>query len=285
MDAQRSDAAAAGQCGPVWLRRVAAMLRGPMPISSPLRYLVLLVAGLMPPTAGAVENAELGKFWSEGADPVPYRAIQTAAARAGQHLPLIVFLHGDGQDGSDNESQLAGYGNGSMQLIDQARAAGTPLVYVAPQTTGGYWPPPRVAAVIRDVLRRWPVDPRRIVLTGISDGGTGVWDTLKRYPRCFAAAVPMSGMTEPSGLRHIRKVPQWVFHGEKDDDTDVEWGYGGAQVGSRLVVRALRAFGGKPVYTEYPGERHVIWSRAYAEKELLSWMLRQHPARAGCHFE
>lgn len=270
---------------PVWRRRAAAMLRSPMPISRPLRPLFFLAAALVPLASGAVDDAELGKFWSADANPVPYRAIQTAAATAGQRLPLIVFLHGDGQDGSDNESQLAGYGNGSMQLIDQARAAGTPLVYIAPQTTDGYWPPQRVAAAIRDALRRWPVDPRRIVLTGISDGGTGVWDTLKRYPGCVAAAVPMSGMTEPSGLRHIRKVPQWIFHGEKDDDTDVEWGYGGAQVGSRLVVRALRAFGGKPVYTEYPGERHVIWSRAYAEKELLPWMLSQHPAPAGCRFD
>jgi predicted peptidase len=246
----------------------------------PLLAVLLFTAG----TAAAVDDAELGKFWTPDAAAVPYRAIQSGAAPAGQRLPLVVFLHGDGQDGTDNASQLAGYGNGSMQLVDQARAAGTPLVYIAPQTTGGYWPPDRVAAAVADALARWPVDPQRIVLTGISDGGTGVWDTLKRYPRCFAAAVPMSGMTEPSGLRHIRKIPQWIFHGEKDDDTDVEWGYGGAQVGSRLVVRALRAFGGKPVYTEYPGEKHVIWSRAYAEKELLPWMLAQRLPRAPCAF-
>jgi predicted peptidase len=234
--------------------------------------------------ASAVENAELGKFWTPTPDAVPYRAIQSGAAGPGQRLPLVVFLHGDWQDGTDNAAQLAGYGNGSMQLVDQARKAGTPLVYLAPQTTNGYWPPDHVAAAIADALKRWPIDPQRIVLTGISNGGSGVWDTLKRYPRCFAAAVPMSGMTEPSGLQHLVKIPQWIFHGEKDDDTDVEWGYGGAQVGSRVVVRALRALGGEPRYTEYPGEKHVIWSRAYAESELLPWMLAQRSAFAPCGF-
>ncbi len=87
-------------------------------------------------------------------------------------------------------------------------------------------------------------------------------------------------MTERSGLAAIVGVPQWVFHGGKDNDTDVEKGYGGEMVGSRAVVRALRAMGGKPVYTEYPTEMHVIWHRAYATDGLLAWMLASGaPAR------
>ena len=170
------------------------------------------------------------------------------------------------------------------ELVDAARRGGIPLVYVVPQTTGAYWPPDRVLAVVRDALARWPIDPRRIYLTGISDGATGVWDALKAYPRCFAAAVPMSGMTELAGLGPIRDVPQWVFHGDKDDDTDVETGYGGAMVGSRAVVRALRAMGGTPRYTEYANEKHVIWARAYAEPALLPWLLGQRLRGAPCDF-
>lgn len=258
-----------------------------MPLSRLLRPLLAATLSVVASAGAAkgVKDAELGKFWSDDPLHVPYRALQTGAAPAGERLPLVVFLHGDWQDGTDNESQLAGYGNGSMELIDEARKAHTPLVYVAPQTTDAYWPPARVAAVVADALKRWPIDPQRIVLTGISNGGSGVWDALKRYPRCFAAGVPMSGMTEPSGLRHIVDIPQWVFHGEKDDDTDVDWGYGGAQVGSRQVVHALRAFGGKPIYTEYPGEKHVIWSRAYAEKKLLQWMLAQRLPGPPCRFD
>ena len=245
---------------------------------------LLIVAAAFPAFTVALEDAELARFWTPGLLHVPYRAIETFGRRDGERLPLIVFLHGDWQDGTDNESQLAGHGNGSFELVDRARDDGIPLVYVAPQTTAAYWPPDRVIAVVRDALARWPIDPRRIYLTGISDGATGVWDVLKAYPACFAAGVPMSGMTELAGLASVRDIPQWVFHGAKDDDTDVETGYDGAMVGSRAVVRALRALGGKPRYTEYPEGRHVIWAQAYAENALLPWMLDQRLRGKPCDF-
>jgi predicted peptidase len=245
---------------------------------------LVAVACVFVTPACALENADLAKFWTPDAQHVPYRAVMTPGRRDHALLPLIVFLHGDWQDGTDNESQLAGHGNGSFELVDRARDEGIPLVYIAPQTTGAYWPPDRVVAVVRDALARWPIDPRRVVLTGISDGATGVWDALKAYPACFAAGVPMSGMTELAGLASIRDVPQWVFHGAKDDDTDVETGYQGAMVGSRAVVRALRAMGGKPRYTEYPQGRHVIWPQAYAESALLPWMLDQRLRGKPCDF-
>jgi predicted peptidase len=253
-----------------------------------LRELALCFAiallNVCPPVA-AVEDAELGKYVTSDVSHVPYRAIVTPGREHNELLPLIVFLHGDWQDGTDNESQLAGYGNGSMELIDDALQDSIPLVYIAPQTTYPYWPPLRVAAVVRDALRRFPIDPRRIYLTGISDGGTGVWDALKTWPTCFAAAVPMSGMTELAGLAPTANVPQWIFHGARDNDTDIESGYGGAMVGSRAVVRALRAMGSVPRYTEYPNEEHVIWHHAYATPELLPWLLDQHLRGAPCDFD
>ena len=233
--------------------------------------------------AQAVENDSLEKVWTADALHVPYRAIQTPGRIGQERLPLVVFLHGDWQDGENNESQLAGYGNGSLLLVDQAIHGNIPLVYVAPQTTHSYWPPDRVAAVVRDALGRYPIDPRRIYLTGISDGGSGVWDTLKTWPECFAAGVPMSGMTEAAGLAPIARVPLWVFHGAKDNDTDVETGYGGAMVGSRAIVRDLRAIGGEPRYTEYPTGMHPIWHHAYSTPELLPWLLNQRVGTA-CDF-
>jgi predicted peptidase len=232
----------------------------------------------------AVDEDALGKYWTAGTAHIPYRAIVTPGRENSELLPLIVFLHGDWQDGNDNESQLGGYGNGSMELIDSALHDAIPLVYIAPETIRPYWPPARVVEVVRDALTRFPIDPRRIYLTGISDGGTGVWDALKTWPQCFAAGVPMSGMTELAGLAPIVDVPQWVFHGAKDDDTDVETGYDGAMVGSRAVVRALRTMGGTPRYTEYPDEKHVIWHRAYATEQLLPWMLDQRLRGAACDF-
>ncbi|MEO8803808.1 MAG: prolyl oligopeptidase family serine peptidase [Rudaea sp.] len=249
------------------------------------RWLCAIAVLALPVSAAAIDESQLGKYWTRDALKVPYRAIQTPGRIGAERVPLIVFLHGDWQDGTDNESQLAGYGNGSLELVDSAIHDAIPLVYIAAQTTKGYWPPRRVAAVVRDALKRFPIDPRRIYLTGISDGGTGVWDALKTWPACFAAGVPMSGMTELSGLASIRDVPQWIFHGGKDNDTDVETGYGGAMVGSRAIVRELRTLGGKPVYTEYPNEMHVIWHEAYATDQLLPWMLDQRLTHPACDFD
>ncbi len=243
---------------------------------------VCCAAGSVP--ARPLEDNALGKYWTADAQQVPYRAVQTPGRRDGELLPLIVFLAGDGQDGTDNQAQLDGRGNGSFELVDAALAGDIPLVYAAPQTTGGYWPPRRVLAVIVDAMRHWPIDARRIYLTGLSDGATGVWDALKTWPACFAAGVPMSGMTELAGLAPIRDVPQWIFHGGKDNDTDIETGYGGAMVGSRAVVRALRAMGATPRYTEYPDGDHVIWPRAYGERTLLPWLLDQRLPGRPCDF-
>ena len=245
---------------------------------------VSLALALATAQAQAIEYPELGKYWTRDAQRVPYRAVVTPGREHGERLPLIVFLHGDWQDGDDNESQLEGYGNGSLELVDRAIEGNIPLVYIAPQTTGSYWPPGRVAMVVRDAINRFPVDPHRVYLTGISDGGTGVWDALKAWPACFAAGVPMSGMTELAGLAAIVDVPQWVFHGAEDNDTDIETGYGGAMVGSRAVVRAMGAMGGKPRYTEYPDEMHPMWHRAYATPELLPWMLGQRLRGTPCDF-
>ena len=82
----------------------------------------------------------------------------------------------------------------------------------------------------------------------------------------------------------MRDVPQWIVHCAKDSDTDIEKGYNGAMVGSRAVVRALRAMGAAPRYTEYPNEMHVIWHHAYATQELLPWMLSQRLRGAACDF-
>ncbi len=249
-----------------------------------LLALILVAANAPNAAAVDVDVDAFGRYRTASADPVVYRAIETAGRRNGELLPLIVFMHGSGQNGTDNERQLQGHANGALELVDTAQSEGIPLVFAAPQVDADYWPPDLIAAVVVDVLHRFPVDPRRIVLSGLSDGGTGVWTALKAYPTCFAAGVPMSGMTELAGLASIRDVPQWIFHGAKDNDTDVETGYGGAMVGSRAVVRALRAMGGHPHYTEYAEEMHVIWPRAYAEDGLLPWILQRRLNHAPCDF-
>lgn len=142
-----------------------------------------------------LEDADLGRYWMSDAQHVRYRAVRTQARDPRGLVPLIVFLHGDGQDGNDNQAQPDGRGNGSFERVDAARARGIALDYVAPQTTAAYWPPRRVAAVVADALARWPIDPRRIYLTGLSDGETlcGMHSRPgpgALWPRCRCRAGP-----------------------------------------------------------------------------------------------
>lgn len=241
---------------------------------------LLLIAA----NAGAIDVDQFARYHVAGENGLPYRSIQTSGRNDRELLPLIVFLHGSGQNGDNNEDQIDGNANGALELVDTAIQANLPLVFVAPQVDDDYWSPRAVAAVVADAMRRYPIDPRRILIAGVSDGGTGVWDTLKAFPRCFAAGVPMSGMTELAGLASIRDVPQWIFHGEEDNDTNIETGYGGAMVGSRPVVRALRAMGGQPRYTEYANKQHVIWPEAFGEKALLPWLMTQRLHGRACDF-
>ncbi|MEO7917204.1 MAG: hypothetical protein ABIR16_06130 [Dokdonella sp.] len=249
-----------------------------------VRTALLITALVVINPASAVDVSEFASFHTPASKGMPYRAIQTPGRSNGELLPLIIFLHGSGQNGDDNEVQIDGNANGALELVDTAIKANLSLVFVAPQVDGDYWAPRDVVAVVADAMRHYPLDPRRVLLTGVSDGGTGVWDTLKAYPTCFAAGAPMSGMTELAGLASIRDVPLWVFHGSKDNDTDIETGYGGAMLGSRPVVRALRALGSNPLYTEYAGQKHVIWPRAFGEEKLLPWLMHQRLPGSECEF-
>ena len=81
------------------------------------RIILILTFGI---AHADVDKGSLAKFWTADALHVPYRALVTPGREGGERLPLIVFLHGAWQDGNDNESQLAGYGNGSLELVDDA---------------------------------------------------------------------------------------------------------------------------------------------------------------------
>jgi predicted peptidase len=86
-------------------------------------------------------------------------------------------------------------------------------------------------------------------------------------PGKFAAAVSVCGGGDESKAGTIAHLPIWAFHGEQDEAVRVER--------SRNMIAAITRAGGKPKYTEYKGEGHLIWSKVVREAELLPWMFNQ----------
>ena len=189
-------------------------------------------------------------------------------------LPVILFLHGAGESGRDGLRQTT-VGIGPAIERNPERF---PALVVFPQASRGYgWRAFNLAAAVAaldDVEKHFETDRQRVYVTGISMGGYGTWLLALQQPERFAAAVPVCGgldrggsmLTHAQAAQRLASIPQWVFHGERDDIIPVEE--------SQAMVRALEAAGADVRYTEYPGVRHNSWDRAYAEPELIPWMLR-----------
>ncbi|MFI5379980.1 MAG: prolyl oligopeptidase family serine peptidase, partial [Tepidisphaerales bacterium] len=126
----------------------------------------------------------------------------------------------------------------------------------------------RMAVEVLEQLRKeFPVDGRRIYVTGISMGGYGTWDVIARHPNYFAAAAPICGGGDEATAGRIASIPIWCFHGGKDGAVKPQR--------SRNMIEALKKAGGQPRYTEYPNEGHGSWVPAYNEADFLPWLFAQ----------
>jgi len=204
--------------------------------------------------------------------------------------PVVLFLHGSGERGSDGLLQTE---VGMGRAIRYA-GANFPFIVVMPQCRRDrFWTDPdmqNVALIALDqTIREFHGDPERIYLSGLSMGGYGVWEIAIHNPGKFAALVPICGGLEApkdyanlhSSLindaaikdpyaevaRRIGKTPVWIFHGDADPTVPVEE--------SRKMAKALKDAGANVKYTEYPGMPHNSWDKAYAEPELIRWMMQQ----------
>jgi predicted peptidase len=214
---------------------------------------------------------------------MPYRLFRPEAGSG--KLPLVVYLHGSGGLGNDNVKQLA-LGNifgTRVWLLPQNQKA-FPCYVVAPQTdrgwsrydfsqdptkaVPGFGEGSRMAVEIVDrLVHEFPMDARRIYVTGQSMGGAGTWNVIANRPDFFAAAVICCGSVSTETGTESLKTPLWNFHGNADKTVPVEL--------SRARLAARREAGGKPLSTEYAGVDHNSWQWAYTEPELVKWIFAQ----------
>jgi predicted peptidase len=173
--------------------------------------------------------------------------------------PVIIFLHGSFERGSDLNLVLA---HGPLKNKDFVR--NLPFVIVAPQCNrGDWWSADTLVKFINEVVAATNVDKKAIFITGLSMGGFATWDLAIKYPEMFAAAVPICGGGDSLNVCNARRLPIWAFHGAKDPIVNVRK--------SRNLVNRLKACGGNIRYTEYPDAGHDSWTATYENTELYQW--------------
>ncbi|GAB5406076.1 MAG: hypothetical protein Aurels2KO_43070 [Aureliella sp.] len=203
-----------------------------------------------------------------GKTPLRYWLYLPDGYESNEQWPLLLFLHGGGEGGSDLELVKK---HGPPKKL--AAGESMPMIVVSPQnpSTTQFWDDQALAALLDELERALKVDSRRIYLTGLSRGGYGVWRLAIQNPDRFAALVPISGGGAQPYVKRIKGTPTWVFHGAKDRVIPVSE--------SQRMVRALTAAGGNVRLTVYPDAGHDAWTEAYDTPQLMSWLLEQKRAQ------
>jgi predicted esterase len=242
---------------------------------------------------------------------LPYRLFIPANYSSAKRYPIVLCLHGAGERGSDNLTQITNY-RLATSWADPANQLNYPCFVVAPQCpASGGWntnlslpirPELAVANNILDSLaREFAIDTNRFYVTGLSMGGYGTWELIIRFPARFAAAVPMSGGADQSYAVNCVGVPIWDFHGALDPLVPVQY--------SRYMINALHALGRSVVYThchnldctglpdstidmyvqshadlfytEYQNGGHDIWNESYDYPYLFPWVFDKYKKQPG----
>lgn len=223
-------------------------------------------------TALAAEP-EAKTFKAKDGTEVLYRFAAPEKTEEGKAYPLVLFLHGAGERGTDNKAQLK---HGVKDILKGAADLGQPVFLIAPQCPPGQWwsdakgknpLPDAVVELVEEIAKTHPVDRKRIYLTGLSMGGFGSFDLLARSPKTWAAAIPICGAGDPKSVRKFKDVPIRIFHGDADTVVPPE--------GSGRMFDALKKAGSKAELTLYPGVGHNSWTQTYSDPEVIKWLFSQ----------
>ena len=214
----------------------------------------------------------------------PYRLLEPLPLQRSQQRPLLVFLHGAGERGDDNVSQLQWL---PELMVQPDRRKRLPCFLLAVQCPRGeQWvdvpwgerdpratpatPSRAMRAVQRalaEVMANPLVDPARVYVTGLSMGGYGTWDLVARQRHLFAGAVAVCGGGDPMVVRQTLGMPIEIWHGANDGVVPVQR--------ARVMAEQYRVLGLTPRYFEEASAGHGVWQQAYAEGQSMTWLFGQ----------
>ena len=219
-------------------------------------------------------------------DTLPYRILLPKNFKSDNTYPLILFLHGSGERGSDNELQLK---HGASFFMSDSITTKYPAIVVFPQCMAGMswhnaessstgddktWnfpnrhKPNKHLQLVEDLLdhlnKLYKIDKDKMYVGGLSMGGMGTFELVSRNPRLFAAAFPICGGANTNVARRLRRTSWWIFHGSDDQVVAPEY--------SIQIYEALERKNADARISIYEGVGHDSWTDAFAEPGLMRWL-------------
>jgi predicted peptidase len=237
-----------------------------------VRYLLGAIVAVLVASAARSDSPKAGfhdRVYKDGdGKEANYAIFVPRGPSSSSPAPTILFLHGSGETGTDGVKQV----RIGLGWYVRAHEDTFPFLVIFPQSQKRTWRADsddgqRALAILAQVQKEFATDPKRSYLTGLSMGGYGTWSMAEKYPDKWAAIVPICGGGNPKDAERIKDIPCWCFHGADDPSVKVEK--------SREMIEALKAAGGHPKYTEFPGVKHQSWDKAYATEGLFTWLQEQ----------
>ncbi|KQC29604.1 alpha/beta hydrolase-fold protein [Flagellimonas eckloniae] len=255
-----------------------------------MKFITSLCVALLFLSYGNMKAQDLSvykkKVFVKNGDKMPYRIVFPKDYNPKEKYPLLFVLHGSGERGDDNESQLV---HGSDLFLKEEVRNNHRAIVVFPQcAAGSSWAkvdvkgdiPNRkfvfyedseptkdmllLEGLIKDIRKTYRIDKNRIYVGGLSMGGMGTFELVRRNPKLFAAAFPICGGANPKISKKLSNLDWWVFHGEADNVVPEKL--------SATMVKAMQDIGINVKYSVYPEVGHNSWDNAFSEPELLTWL-------------
>lgn len=251
-----------------------------------LNLLALMV--IISATSMAQSHFSKELFVSQNGDLLLYRQLNPISVDTDTQYPLVLFLHGAGERGNDNELQLL---HGANMFTNPVNRTNYPTFALFPQCpTNSFWAPinrsdikdesfypyqaqmPASLQAVKELLDNfidnYPIDPNRIYIMGLSMGGMGTFDMVCRYPYLFAAAIPICGGINIKRLGEIETTTSFrIYHGDADSVVPVS--------SSRNAYTTLKAKNADVKYIEFPGIDHNSWTPAFNMPDFMAWLFSQ----------
>jgi len=239
----------------------------------------------------AIKAQDFSKYdrgsFIKGKDSIYYRILFPENFNPAEKYPIVFFLHGSGERGNDNAKQLV---NGGKLFLKENIRKNFKAIVVFPQCPeNDYWSNVNIAisdqgkrkfnfveggkptkamqaliGMVNDFLKKPYINKEQVYVGGLSMGGMGTFELLRRKQNTFAAAISICGGDNTNNIKKYQQVPLWIFHGAKDNIVD--------PVFSIAIAERLKTVGNEVKFSLYPNDSHNSWDSAFAEPELIPWL-------------